>query len=1009
MRELFQRDLTYLAGELPNADRDAGGTVALAHLARGHQLFDQGRFSDALDVYAIADAALQLLSGVIGDSPRLTLHAAIATSIADCHANLGNFDLAIAATNDALDRLKTAGHHWQRCRRQLLVSDRRAFYLAWMGRCDAALIESDAVTNALRALVRESTKYQTDLARSLDHRAEILERAHRLDQAAIAAEESTRIRRQLALHDSAMRIPFLRSLVTFARIVGNCGDAKQAISLCVNAADTMADVGNAVPTDLKAQIVTCHGRNLMQSGARREGEEQLVEGMELFRQLTVESGGASVYQDAYAEVMFDLGRAYLSLDWRTASHWLLRAAAQKRYIARQDDHPLHWASLAETLIELGRARAGDSHPDVARRHYLLALMILEKEDTLPGGLPEMVLALSQGLISDSADFPASAYFSRLAQLLIRAGEIADKAYPEFAKPRIAAFNRLWLTHFLDHDEPIGLLQLLSFTHGRRLATLAHAEIESRSRANVASDDEREYLDLRRKIHRLDLEMAEIISARSPSLIREGPADTTGTAASDDGQAARRAGSDLRVQRDELFRRHVAVRDRLIAQQKYPDPLGSLVEPEMLQLFTQNSTALAVWCIPAVFGVDRAPRVIVVFPGAAPCLSIRAPQLNLACQSSASLLASWRFGRSGARGSGSAVEQPCVVAGTGGLEAELWQRMAELWEQLAEPLRAHGVDRLDMITHAEAHNLPWLGSCPESLQLRQFPSLNFFVRRNDAHASTAPSPENPLILLVDDARDDPLNTLYQVPLEVEAIRQIWPGAVIEATETESVDCRNAAAVWIIGHGITDHGQPLVRTRSQQFSLGGVGLLQQADLRVGLIYASTCYLGQTTDLRAEPVGLPSLAASRAEAPYAAGAVAPIDDLGAAFMALLLHYFWRADSSPRAAFDRARNALATGAWPQAALDVLASVVQTQGPEIIAKAKTDATIGMAKVAELFPELAPRRLLVNQFHIRRHGRACLETWKESDDVSRWISRLHDTTARQGSLQSASRFLSWFG
>jgi hypothetical protein len=154
---------------------------------------------------------------------------------------------------------------------------------------------------------------------------------------------------------------------------------------------------------------------------------------------------------------------------------------------------------------------------------------------------------------------------------------------------------------------------------------------------------------------------------------------------------------------------------------------------------------------------------------------------------------------------------------------------------------------------------------------------------------------------------------------------------------------------------------------------------------------------------------MAATRFNAPYAAGAVAPIDDLGAALMALLFHYFWRAGSAPRAAFDQARQVLLTGEWPQGALDVLASAVQVCGPGIVARASADATIRMAEVAELFPGLAQSRLLAHQFRIRRRGRDCLEIWAGCEDVPRWVAGLRDTPDRRTRIQSASRFLSWFG
>ena len=352
MRELFQRDLRYLRGEASSETICAEATAATEWLEQGHRLFDEGRFAEALRAYGEGERVLAPV-GEAGDR-RGVLLAALAASSADCHANLGDFDQAIAATEAALGHLRSGGHAWHRCRRQLLVSDRRAFYLAWIGRCDAAILESDTVVTALRKLVAEDPAYQPDLARSLDHRAEMLERAYRLPEAHAAAVESTSLRRALAEQDATQRIPFLRSAVTLARITGAVGNAHEAVSLCRESDRVVAAMEGAIPEDLKAQLAACHGRNLVDLGEGSAAEAKLLVGLKWFRALTLASHGASIHRDAYAEVMLDLGRMHIERNPTRARAWLIRAAAHKRFIARQEDHPLHWASLAEALIAVQR-------------------------------------------------------------------------------------------------------------------------------------------------------------------------------------------------------------------------------------------------------------------------------------------------------------------------------------------------------------------------------------------------------------------------------------------------------------------------------------------------------------------------------------------------------------------------------------------------------------------------------------------------------------------------------
>lgn len=187
----------------------------------------------------------------------------------------------------------------------------------------------------------------------------------------------------------------------------------------------------------------------------------------------------------------------------------------------------------------------------------------------------------------------------------------------------------------------------------------------------------------------------------------------------------------------------------------------------------------------------------------------------------------------------------------------------------------------------------------------------------------------------------------------------------------------------------------------------------------MYASTCYLGYTSDTENEPVGLPSLAALRPDAPFAAGAIAPVDDLGATLLALLFHHYWREESNPRSAFDRARQSLVSGNWPDAAIALFRAACRIRLPGILELATTHASISLAQIARCYPDLSRSRQLARQYSIRKQGLDCLECWAvksidptTDDRVEALISKLtgsDSTSPVVYHIKSTSRYWAWFG
>lgn len=955
----------------------AGHTLhmAISYLNLGHYHFDAGGFQDALEHYRAAEHLLPS-----GSSARV--EAELAGSYADCHANLGDLEEALIATDRAIALLSSSPGIADHERIRLAALDRRAFYLAWNGQCDMALIESEGVIEKLRQLAINDLNFRNDLARCLDHRAEILERSHRHDEALTAAEESTALRRQASLNRIDQRLSLLRSIVTLARLAGHQGDTPRAIELCEEAEALMSDSDRAdcFPADLRAQIVTCHGRNLMAAGRHHEGENRLLEGIRLFRHQAHQGNGAAIWRDAQAEVLIDLGNLHLAQEPAIAKRYLARAVAWKHRINRENPHPFHNASLADTLVLLGHAELGINAVVAALGSFDLAIDIYVTLDVLPGGFPEVAIRISEGIIAATRQIAQSSEqqhkgFHQLAHVFSAAIDMADDEIVDSLQVHQRLFQRLWLRHFIDIGDGAAIVGLLSFAHGRRLALLAQAELKCREAQASLSEDERHFLDLQKSIRRIDLEMAEILSARTPSSIGNEQASVQPGVAAGSGNAIAGAGRLLEQQRDQLFRSYVALRDRLIAEGRYPTASSGIIDIDQVLPEADSNTALAVWCIPQAFDINHRPLLIILTHGPSTALILPVPELDEAHAAFSKLLKTWRFGRSGMRGGNLPIVDSTQREKPDALEAKLWRQMNTLWERLAGKLAPHGITHLHMVTHAEAHNLPWLGACPESIQLRQFPSLDFYLRRRNAPPPPTPSPEHPLILLVEEPDDDPLNTLYHVPLEVEAIRQVWPGSVIEATHADAVHCSEASAIWIIGHGFSRNGFPLLGKGAGRQRLTDATIFRSPNFRTGLIYASTCYMGSTKDTSGEPIGLSGLASRQDQVPLSAGSVSPIDDLDAALLAILFHVMWRETGDATAAFHLARNQLKTKCWGDATKEIFNEAANRTLPTMLELASSHAATGRDHVRELYPALSNGSRHRHQFAIRNRGLNTLQLW----------------------------------
>ena len=1002
MRELFQRD-----------PLDVGCKTAQPFLLAGNAAYEAGDFEVALGAYAQAETLL----GQIPNSDQLYLTKAELLGLAaDCHANLGAFDQALTLIDRAVESIRllpdTTKH---RHRGHLVLRDRRAFYLSWMGRCDAAAIESEAIISAQRLLAEGDPSCIADLARSLDHQAEILERAHRTGEAMQAAAESTELRRTLAQADVHYAVPFLRSLVTQARLAGALDDPAMAITLCEEGLSCLAEGSLLSPSDLETQFFACHGRNLMASGKHEEGESSLRRAAAGFRSLAREAGKPAIFMDAQAEVLLDLGQFHLDREPAIARRQFSRASILKRRLAEANKHPSHCVGHAEATIWLACANLATGHGNLECLNA--AILTLHNLDYLPAAFPKTAVDISRFLIAKAGQQGLGETFWRLTGLLMKSIDIGDDDYLDEMEPVIEEFQQLWLKHFIVSEDAISLITWLSFAHGRRTAILALAERRNRSRTQTSPDEEC-LIDLRGRLYRLDLEMDEILSARNPSLIqREGPGK--GGA----GEAVTGAGAALASEREQLFREFVGLRDTLVARGAYPSPISFLQSPlDLLQALKNRGNTIAIWCVPTVFGVDCPPCLVLVVPDESKPRLVVVPDLHKTSELFLSLVAVLGAGRSGLRGADMPRSfnhiQPESIADT---EAECWHQMENLWQHIGQPSQDNSLVRIDLVTHAHAHNLPWLGSCPQGIHLRQFPSLNFLIRRGDSPARPPPSPDRPLLLLRQAARKgDPFASLYHAELEAEIIRLAWPGAIDDVTAGGSSTLSDPTGFWIIGHGLTDlQGQPLIGVSGDQRCLANTQPMCNGNLPLGLVYASTCLLGHTSDTENEPVGLSSLAALRPDAPFAAGAIAPVDDLGATLLAWLFHHYWREEPNPRRAFDKARQSLASGDWPDAAVVLFKDACRRQLPGLLELARTHANISLAQVVRCYPHLSRARQLARQYAIRKQGLDSLECWEvkfahptADNRVDALLSNLTGSSSASPvahRIKSTSKYWAWFG
>lgn len=1001
MRELFQR--TLLTVDCISAQ---------AHITAGNALFDSGDFSGALDSYSKALLALNCASDAGSSIELIGL-------IADCHANTGKLDVALALIQQPLNNaVGGTGACLSIPNAFLPLQERKAFYLSWAGKDDVAALEAERLVALRRSLITSDPAAVPDLARSLDHQAEILERAHRLNEAHRVSSESTGLRRRLAQQDEKYTFSYLHSLVTQAELEGMLGKHELAIRSCNEGIARLRQVQPSHSMDIEAQFHACLGQNLISTEQTKEGKASLLLAARLFQKLSRHTKGPTSFMDAYADVLIDLGRLHLDTDSASAYKYLLRATALKRRVVKFGHHPVYRSSYCESMLWLSCAMVATGRQGT--ECIRTALDSFEKEFNLPLTLPLTVVGITKSLLT-RPDTPAiSECYWSLISLVSQVTDIVDDEYLKAVEPQLDEFERLWLARFIDNDDAASMIGWMSFNHGRRLAALAESE-RQRQMGESFSRDERRLQDLKRQIYRLDLEISGIHVAPDVRLVQRKSVLKVGA-----GNTARKR--TLVRDRSQLFDQYIQMRDELVANgTRIADQDPSTRHADLLSQLHKQNRAVAIWCIPALYSVARPPCLLLWQPGkTAPQLE-SVPEIDSISRQFIHLTSNLGSRHGRVRGGVGMRQMPPVHNDLDliPIESAFWNQMDQLWQRIAlrdfSNCSREEKCSIDLVTHGDTHNLPWLGSCPSSVDVRQFSSLNFLIRRSDAPEHAPPTPDRPLLLLCQTPdRSDPLSFLYHAEMEAEIVRLSWPGAVVEITTDTDPDLSDVAGLWIIGHGLTDQqGQPLLGLGKDRRNLDDILPISKNDSQLGFVYASTCYLGDTTDFENEPVGLSTLAALRPDGSHAAGAVAPVDDLGAMLLALQFQSHWRNGNLPRRAFDLARHSLINGYWDDDTLTIFQKACTKCLPELLNMATASSRISIQQIRSLFPDIDQSSQLAQQYLIRKQSIEFLKCWETGDDTTDISHRL---VAMRGKLSDpgkapqpirraigSAKYWTWFG
>jgi tetratricopeptide (TPR) repeat protein len=258
----------------------------------------------------------------------------------------------------------------------------------------------------------------------------------------------------------------------------------------------------------------------------------------------------------------------------------------------------------------------------------------------------------------------------------------------------------------------------------------------------------------------------------------------------------------------------------------------------------------------------------------------------------------------------------------------------LWGQLSIRLKSLGITKAYLITQNRFHDLPWLGTCPEKLHLSVYPSMSMIPLKNKEVAAPLVIEKRAFsvqILANDSSNIPDASRLWFVPMEVKALELLYEGAGYKVAVIKSAqEIENGTRLIAIGHGRHSDGNtylligPDALPSLSHKELGAEGRIPS------LLYASTCLAGKTSDINAEPMGLPTLM-HIAGTTRVVGSLIAIDDLYAVITSIMVNQHIIDGKDINQALKITRTQLNSGHWDERNIKILQSTCTHVLPSLL------------------------------------------------------------------------------
>jgi tetratricopeptide (TPR) repeat protein len=959
--------------------RYPGNSIPELLRVRGHIWYEMGAYSKALQCYATA-----LLSA---EKTSAGSNVALEHEMADCHAAIGAYQRAIQSCKNALSR-----HRNQKRRTistDLLIQEKLAYYQARAGNIDLALQQSTRILNLQRKLAGQDSFWKNEVARHLDHRAEMLGLADQLSDALCAAQESVELH-QLRLHEYSEHNTGLdNSLTTLARIQYRNHAYKQALETCYCIQQRLAQKDPKTnPKWIEIQYLQVLGKCYERIGQPQKAIEALSAGLENLRQ----TANASWHWQSEAELRNDLLRLYYYKEPSRALQMSRRVIGLHRRIARVNKQDIQISALGDALLNHADLQRHCGLGKLAKKSYQKACAIYGQVKIPGQEFTKRAQRLTQGLlmVAERTDNLLETY-EKLVEALFRSNDLIDCHTANEIEVMLDTLHRQWLAHFIEQDNTWGMLYLLVASHGRKLMQMHQTELMARQTAGgLLQPDEKRLVRAIKSIRQLDLLM-------------------TGKMPGEEQQ-------DALQRRERLYRVALDCRDKL-GRSRWLIANTTLASVRIKLQKYAKTNRMAIWLQPKAWGFEnQAPIAILWGPNQLQPSVWRYQPIERLSQEftdwsmqlyeeQTNLRAFWQAEepRSQVRHRNTELQKDLNTH-----EQEITFEMNALWCHLLQALPANPPNtQLCMVTHAGLHNFPFLAFSPDPLNLRVFPSLNHLLAGTLEEVDDGtPTPKTPLFVVASES-DKLGQNLPFVQLELAAMNTLWPEMVQVQARDHGLGARagnRSAAIWLTGHGtILGKGHAsLSNTNGVPKILRANGLLGMP--QTGLIYASTCHLGKILDVDDEPMGLGVLVAGRQDPANTAASLIPIDDLGASLMALLFNWYWRETGRMRPAFEMARHTLMSASWPTALTELLETILRQTLTSIEAQAATMARLGLKTVQRHYPKESRAAQQLKQHRIRKLGRLYLQTCHALAKP-----QTRDHLLASDAIRRAGRYWTWLG